>query len=367
MDVKSWHLSYITGLAVLVAMTVLQSLGIHPEWTAFVELTAGIMIIAGACEAFVHAVEGISHNLDMTDYVSGIYASLASTIPELSVITFLVVGGEFEMAWVLALATIFVNSLVFAVYSLFLPKDERGNFQLPDAIMWVGSDLLSMAAVISLSVGLSMLMLHVFAAPGTELLIFGLCLIAVFVAYLFRITKYYGKCEPGATDPTLTCDLHVKKMPRRTVVGLLFIASLGALLGGEALASFADYATQTMHLTFIHAALLLVVFGGAPEYIIVASSHKKEQVEVALSNAFGGIVQVFFVIFGYTLIVAGLVGGVVPIDLFSVVLLFFAFPSLFILRVMITDDSKVNNLEAIAMISVFIMMLYMLLRFGGLG
>jgi Ca2+/Na+ antiporter len=360
----------------------IEFLGIHPPRyvVAVGDLIGGVLLIAGACEAFVISVEGISSNLNMTDYVSGIYASIASTIPELSVLTFLILGGEYEMAWVLALATIFMNTLVFAIYTLFLPKDERGNFQLPDAIMWVGSDLLSMASVISLAVGLSMLILHVFTAgvgplpPGLavftsdELLVFGSCLIAVFVAYLFRITKYYGQCEIDAEDEGMACKIH-EPISRQKVGVLLFFALLGALFGGEALSAFAHFASGPvaeggLGLNFIQTALLLVIFGGTPEYIIVASSHIKDRIEVALSNAFGGIVQVFFVVFGFTLIVSGLAGGVIPVDLFSVVLLFFAFPSMFILRIMISDDSKVNNLEAIAMIAVFIMMLYMLLAFG---
>ncbi|RLI56803.1 MAG: hypothetical protein DRO87_07695 [Candidatus Thorarchaeota archaeon] len=143
-------------------------------------------------------------------------------------------------------------------------------------------------------------------------------------------------------------------------------------MGGEALSSFANFAIDEAGLTFIQAALLLVVFGGTPEYIIVASSHRKNEIEIALSNAFGGIVQVFFVVFGYTLLASGIIGiwtsgglNIIPIDLFSVVLLLFAFPTLFILRVMITDDAKVNALESIAMIAVFVMMLYILLVYGG--
>ncbi|MHA1637817.1 MAG: hypothetical protein ACTSUB_07360, partial [Candidatus Thorarchaeota archaeon] len=129
----------------------------------------------------------------------------------------------------------------------------------------------------------------------------------------------------------------------------------------------------SMGLNFIQAALLLVVFAGMPEYIIVASSHRKEQIEIALSNAFGGIVQVFFVIFGFTLVASGIhlvvngnfdVHHGIPIDLYSTALVLFAFPTLFILRTKITDDAKINNLESIAMIAVFIMMLYILLVFG---
>ena len=345
------------------------------------------MLIAGSCEAFVLSVEGLAHNMHLTDYVAGIYASIASTIPELFVLFFLIIGGQYEMAWILALATIFMNSLVFAVYSLVLPKDHEGNYRLPDAIHHVGSDLLTMGSVISLSVGLSMMLVHLFPTHGTalipqyldssELILFGFCLIIVFVAYLYRITKYYGKVVPNTDDPLLDSDLVSMPMPKNVLGIFLFIAALGAALGGEALSSFAHFASgpEGLNLPIIHAALLLVVFGGTPEYIIVASSHRKDEIEVALSNAFGGIVQVFFVIFGFTMIASGILGyldpnllghEILPIELYSVVLLLFAFPTMFILRTMITDDAKINALESVSMISVFIMMLYILLFYGGI-
>jgi Ca2+/Na+ antiporter len=326
--------------------------------------------------------------MQLTDYVAGIYASIASTIPELFVLLFLIIGGQYEMAWILALATIFMNSLVFALYSLILPKDEEGNFRLPDAIHHVGSDLLTMGSVISLSVGLSMMLVHLFPLTtentlisqyldSNELILFGFCLLIVFLAYLYRITKYYGKVVPNTDDPLLDSDLMNKDMPKKTLAIFLSLAALGAALGGEALSSFANYASgpEGLNLPIIHAALLLVIFGGTPEYIIVASSHRKDEIEVALSNAFGGIVQVFFVIFGFTMIASGILGyfdpvtmghEILPIELYSVVLLLFAFPTMFILRTMITDDAKINALESVSMIAVFIMMLYILLFYGGI-
>jgi len=380
MKLKIWQMAYLVGFVTIIGLFFLEFVGLHlGEYPlAIAELIGGILLIGGACEAFVISVEGIAHNYKMTDYVSGIYASLASTIPELSVIAFLLLGGKYELAWVLALATIFMNSLVFAVYTLILPKDENGNYRLPDAINWVGSELLSMGAVISLSVGLSMLMVFVFAIENPllprhleagELFVFGGALLGVFVAYLYWITKYYGSADQEI-ETELESHIQHHPLSRKKLGIYLFVASVGALLGGEALSGFAHFATETLQLSFIHAALLLVIFGGTPEYIIVASSHRKDQLEVALSNAFGGIVQVFFVIFGFTLVAAGIsstlagVTQVIPIDLFSVVLLFFAFPSMFILRVIITDDSSVNALESISMIAVFIMMLYILLMWG---
>ena len=386
-----WQVSYVIGIAIVGPTLLMETLSIHliPETIVpYIELIAGIMLIAGSCEAFVLSVEGLAHNMHLTDYVAGIYASIASTIPELFVLLFLILSAQYEMAWILALATIFMNSLVFAVYTLVLPKDHEGNYRLPDAIHHVGSDLLTMGAVISLSVGLSMMLVHLFPmTPGNELIsqyldsgeliLFGFCLIIVFLAYLYRITKYYGKVIPDSDDPLMDSDLVTKVMPKKTLAIFLFIAALGAALGGEALSSFAHFASgpEGLNLPIIHAALLLVIFGGTPEYIIVASSHRKDEIEVALSNAFGGIVQVFFVIFGFTMIASGLLGyvdpdhfgmGILPIELYSVVLLLFAFPTMFILRTMITDDAKVNALESVSMIAVFIMMLYILLFYGGI-
>jgi len=367
----------------------LDFIGLHliPETIMpYLELLGGILLIAGSCEAFVLSVEGIAHNMNLTDYVAGIYASIASTIPELFVLMFLILSGQYEMAWILALATIFLNSLVFALYTLVLPKDNHGNFRLPDAINHVGSDLLTMGSVISLSVGLSMMLVHLFPMTAAnvlipqfldsgELILFGLCLFVVFISYLYRITKYYGKCDPSSDDPYVACEIQHDVMPKKTLTIYLVFAVIGAALGGEAISSFAHFTIDTVGLPIIYAALLLVVFAGTPEYIIVASSHRKEKLEVALSNAFGGIVQVFFVVFGFTMIASGIIGfydpaqlglNIIPIELYSVVLLLFAFPTMFILRQMITDDAKINALESVSMIAVFIMMLYILLFYGGI-
>ena len=214
-----WQIAWITGLAIVLSVMILEPLiHIPHDVAAIADLIGGVLLIAGSCEAFVLSIEGIAHNMKMTDYVSGIYASLAATIPELAVITFLILAGQYEMAWILALATIFVNSIVFAIYTLFLPKDQDGNFKLPDAIMWVGSELLTVGAVISLAVGFSMILLQVFVAPTLpgeimyftfdELLMFGGCLIAVFIAYLYTITKYYGRREPDSDDQSDTGRIH---------------------------------------------------------------------------------------------------------------------------------------------------------------
>jgi Ca2+/Na+ antiporter len=111
MKLKIWQMVYLVGFVIIIGLFFLEFLGVHLGETplALAELLGGILLIGGACEAFVISVEGIAHNYKMTDYVSGIYASLASTIPELSVITFLLIGGQYELAWVLALATIFMN------------------------------------------------------------------------------------------------------------------------------------------------------------------------------------------------------------------------------------------------------------------
>ena len=85
-------------MLIVAPLLLLELAGLHivPEVIVpYLELIGGIMVIAGACEAFVLSVEGIAHNMHLTDYVSGIYASIASTIPELCVLAFLILGGLF--------------------------------------------------------------------------------------------------------------------------------------------------------------------------------------------------------------------------------------------------------------------------------
>jgi len=48
-------------------------------------------------------------------------------------------------------------------------------------------------------------------------------------------------------------------------------------------------------------ALILALFAGMSEYVILWQSHRKREYGIALANAFGGITQVMFLVFPYLL------------------------------------------------------------------
>ncbi|MHA1930134.1 MAG: hypothetical protein ACTSV2_16305, partial [Candidatus Thorarchaeota archaeon] len=67
MKLRLWQIAYIIGMAIVFSMMALDALGLHYDWIPILELLGGVLLIAGSCEAFVICIEGIAHNMQMTD------------------------------------------------------------------------------------------------------------------------------------------------------------------------------------------------------------------------------------------------------------------------------------------------------------
>ena len=102
LKLRLWQIAYIIGMAIVFSMMALDALGLHYDWIPILELLGGVLLIAGSCEAFVICIEGIANNMQMTDYVAGIYADLYGRIihldkPELTIwtgtATYKILGG----------------------------------------------------------------------------------------------------------------------------------------------------------------------------------------------------------------------------------------------------------------------------------
>jgi hypothetical protein len=122
-------------------------------------------------------------------------------------------------------------------------------------------------------------------------------------------------------------------------------------------------------------ALVLSVFASAGALVMMASAHAKGMYDVALANASGQVTQVPFVVLPIALILlaafsqTGVIpltpsGGVLPIDLDTVSVLFLAFPSMLILWKAIQDDGTVNWLETVTMVVIFGLAIYFLAAHG---
>jgi len=145
------------------------------------------------------------------------------------------------------------------------------------------------------------------------------------------------------------------------------------VLGGESISAFAEDALHTLRLPAVVTGFILAFFAGISEYVIVYKAHRRGELGIALSNVFGGITQVMFLVVPFTFLIIGvfnLVTGdpryVVPIDFTTTSIMILLFPLFFVLLQYIEEDHTLSNLDAAAMTGIYMLLIYMLV-FTGTG
>jgi len=157
-------------------------------------------------------------------------------------------------------------------------------------------------------------------------------------------------------------------------MSLLFgVGTAAAFIGGHMVAVFAETILHRVHLSPVRASLVLAFFAGIAEIFILVDSHRKGEYEIALSNAFGGITQVKFLVFPFTLLLIGLMqwlGDVpagfigIPINHTVTVIMMMLFPVFFVLFELMQDGHTLSNFDAAAMFGLFILIIYFLAAYG---
>ena len=333
------------------------------------ELLTGLFILQGACEALVQAAERLGARLRWDGYVAGTVGEICSTLPEFVVIAF-IVQTEPLAAFIIAIVTIYNNALIFSIYSFFLPKNQWGQYVMPPPITKAGTEVLIAGSGIYLTIGLLMLGLrtetHKEALAWPDLLVTAMVMLVIFGYYLHTLVKYYvsGAEEHRPADP------HTLGHPTnwKGIIGLFMLGILGSVLGGESVSGFADEALHTFKLPAVATSLVLAFFAGISEYVIVYKAHRRGELGIALSNVFGGITQVMFLVVPFTLLVIGLfnlITGdprfVVPINFTTTSIMVLLFPLFFVLLQYIEEDHTLSNLDAAAMTGIYLFLIYVLI------
>ncbi|MCZ7685727.1 MAG: hypothetical protein M5U28_45870 [Sandaracinaceae bacterium] len=120
-----------------------------PEWLiAALLAVGGLAVVFGSCEAMIKSVEGLGARLGWNQFVAGNMAGLASNVPEIVMLGFVVAAAP-RVAFVVVALTLHVNSLAFGVYSALLPRDATGHVRLPDALVKISTDLFAAGAACS--------------------------------------------------------------------------------------------------------------------------------------------------------------------------------------------------------------------------
>jgi len=365
----TWQWLMLLGLGLWLALFAAHQLGFIPHELALPHLLAvsalqlliGLTILQGACEALILGVERLGARYRWDSFIAGTVGEIVSTLPEFVVIVFLVQVDPLA-AFLIAAVTIYNNAFIFSIYSFFLPKDVKGKFLMPEAITRAGTEVLIAGSGLALVIGLVFLALrseaHKTELTWLDLGLIALILFIIFGFYLHSLLRYYAKSEETEKerlDPKL----------RRTswfAIGSMFaLGVLGAVLGGEAVSAFASAALHQMRIPQVPTALVLAFFAGVSEYVIVYKAHRRGELGIALSNVFGGITQVMFLVFPFTLAVIALLGFSIPITFVTTIVLLLLFPVFFVLFEYLEEDHTLNNLDAAGMVGIFVLILYMLL------
>jgi Ca2+/Na+ antiporter len=370
-----WELLMAAGLLLWAALFANEHFGLVHGVSgtlgyALVQLATGILVIQGACEAFLHGVERLGARLRWDGFISGTAGSVLSTLPEFVVIAFLV-QVEPLAAFVTAAVTIYNNALAFSIYSFFLPKDRRGAYRMPRSLTVAGGEILIAGAAVALIVGMIMLLFRVdgqrTALARWDLVLIGTMLMVIYGHYLVTLVRYYGE---GGDD----AESHQPEPGRlghdtrwSGIVTMFLLGAVGAYCAGEAIGGFAETALSQLGLPTIPTAAALAFFAGMSEYIIVYKSHRRGELGIALSNVFGGMTQVMFLLLPFALLVIGVLGlttgeagYAIPMSMAAIMLVLLLFPLFYALHQYITQDKALSDLDAMAMTGIYVLLLYFL-------
>jgi Ca2+/Na+ antiporter len=332
-------------------------------------------VIQGSCEAFIHGVERLGARLHWDGFISGTVGSVLSTLPEFVVIAFLVQVDPLA-AFVTAAVTVYNNALAFSIYSFFLPKDKKGAFRMPRSLTVAGGEILIAGGAVTLIVGAIMVMFKLDGSrstlAGVDLLVIGFVLIGIYSYYLVTLVRYYGEGEDD--EESHRADPH--RLGHDTswgAIGAMFaLGVVGAYCAGEAIGAFAETALGSLGLPTIPTAAALAFFAGMSEYIIVYKSHRRGELGIALSNVFGGMTQVMFLLLPFGLLVIGAVGlatgdaaYAIPMTGATMMLMLLLFPLFYALHSYISQEKTLSDLDAASMTGIYLLLLYFLFTSPG--
>lgn len=369
-----WQILMAAGFALWVLMEILERgaraqdnhLSTVTAIYAGLQLVAGLLILQGACEALVQSVERLGGRLRWDAFVAGTIAEMLATLPEFVVVIFLVKVDP-ATAFTVAFITVYNNALIMSVYAFFLPRDREGLFAMPRAITRAGTEVLIAGAGIVLIIGIMKLAgaTHVDrdALHARDLLVIAGVLFGVFALYLYTLVRHHSADpEHGADEAAAP---HGAWGP---IAALFAVGVIGSIIGGDAVSAFADDAIHNFGMPSIPTAIFLAFFAGISELLIIYKAHRRQQLSIALSNAFGGVAEVMFLVVPFTLMTIGLFAVVtgnpiyhVPVNFTTTTLVLLIFPVFFVLLQYLRNEHTFSVLQAGAMTGLYTLLLYVLM------
>lgn len=346
----------------------------------------GLLVVFGSCEAMIKAVEGIAARLKMNAFVAGTMAGLASNIPEMVMLGF-VLAAKPRIGFIVTALTLHVGAATFGIYSALLPRDETGHAKLPEPMVKLSTDLFACAGGVFFATGALMILMNTFDAGNhdgealgvMDLYVIGGALIVVEIVAVTRlVNRFSGDDAPEPANAPNPSEAEEDAPGWGAIAGFALLGIATSLVGGHAVGDFAEILVESLAhrgVPEMVGALILSVFAAAGALVMVVTTHTKGLYDLALANASGQVSQVPFVVLPIAMIIMAIFGqtgvipltehgGVLPIDLETSSVIFLGFPSMLILWKAIQDDGAVNWVETVTMMAIFGLVIYFLAVHG---
>jgi len=394
---SGWVKALVFGLVLVGAAQGLHHFATVPVWL-FAALLAigGLLVVFGSCEAMIVSVEGIGERAGWNGFVAGTMAGLASNLPEVVMLGFVLAAAP-RVGFIVVVLTLHVGALAFGIYSALLPHDKRGFARLPEPLVKLSTDLYATAAGIFLATGLMMLCMRAFSAGAhdgfglstTDLYVLAGVLAGIEVVAIVRLVqRFSGASGERAADGDLEQEdgyrapkqvkEHASPPTTGRIVAFGLVGIVTSVVGGHAVGDFADilvHGVEAAGYPEMVGAIMLSAFSCTGGYVMIATAHRKGLYDIALANVSGAITQVPFVVMPVVLLMIGLFvqfgvvppgpnGSALPIDLQTTTVVLLAFPELLILWKAVQDDGKLNWVETVGMCGIFGLTLYFLAMHG---
>ncbi|MBL4773729.1 MAG: hypothetical protein JKX98_09075 [Alcanivoracaceae bacterium] len=375
---KQWLWLLISGLILIgIATFMVHSHG----WIKGVILgVGGLIVVFASSEMMIHAVEGFARRKNMNSFVAGTMAGLSSNIPELVMLGFVLIASP-TVGFIVTVLTLHVGAAAFGLYCGTLPRDVKGDAHMPKPLVSLSTDLYAAAAGVFFSLGMIMVLMKVFSnnnidTPSlsiTDLYIFGVILLLVQVVAVTRLVKRFSGEKQNA--PEINQDF----MPVMTIVAFSVAGLVASVIGGHSVGEFAGILVEKLNeagYSEMFGAVILSVFASSGAFVMIGTAHFQKKYSIAMANASGAITQVPFLVLPIAMIMLAVftqtgvipifsgVDGVIPINLHTSSVILLGFPSMLILWKAVQDDGKVNWLETISMVAIFLLVIYLLAAHG---
>lgn len=354
----------------------------HETWSgALAQGVGGLLVVFAASETMIQAVEGVARRTGMNTFVAGNMAGLASNIPELVMLAFVLLATP-RVGFLVTLLTLHVGAAAFGLYSGLLPRDAEGGASMPAPLVKLSTDLYAAAAGVFFGVGVLMLLMKTFAPDphsvqaldARDLYVLGTLLLGVQVVAIVRMVRRFSGSEDGAAQGA---GEHGAPMSVAAIAGFSVLGLGASVVGGHSVGDFADFLVGRLNeagYPEMLGALLLSVFSASGAFVMIGTAHAQKKYDIALANASGAVTQVPFLTLPIAMILlaafhqTGVIptagDGVLAIDLHTTSATLLAFPSMLVLWKAVQDDGKVNWVETATMSVIFFMVIYLLVGHG---